>query len=997
MPRPYLFIGLGGSGYKTLRYLKGELLAEIRRTQSGRNYLENCGFPSIWQFLCIDSLPQESSVHSGFVHGTRLADSDYLLLTKGSNFQNVTDAVDTFRRRFESQLSPERAEEFLYPYPEPSSYVKAINVSGPIPRFLSRALMLNNLANVRNQIEERMDFISSNADVDITALEGILGPQSVSWDNRPRILFVSSLSGFTGSAIFLDLMEIIKTFEAPWANDQMGFLYSPDVHMKHNQNTNVASNSLASIDEAVNYLSNGSADLSKDQILKELSGDFARDDSGKITRNTLYVIGEGQYRDFSHEPLVFQTTASALASIVLRPTSSFKLFDGYTSEVFRARGLSGFNSIGYAKVTLGMDLFLEFCSKKLAKEVIRKLLEIPNGFNHENYGTKIQKTVDEHWPKFNQRNPLSPGNAWRIYIESRESGGTAVQSDLVASTLKRVTREFYTIVCGVAASHGLRVAEAIVEKQLEKINEEQALILELKQIQTTNAESPTISELNDVIELFRLSRIENTKFLKELSYYSFFLETVKREYGSDIEFDKDTFPKSSTHVVKLIPFEVYDVRFSELLCQSLNIDGYPEALNYVVKDLIEKNLSAPQALEVSSDSIIEFWQEAAQKYLLNLEGSFAKQINLSLDDWLRGDGDSEVAQIRESQFLSAWQEAISLSFPLCHVQEALKFICDNDTPNIEVRSSFPTNLSNPTSNLGQEMMSAIMGNFPNINPNQLFDNTLVGEYPVNSIDIVTTFNKPMDHYIFKNLMEPSATFFEQSKTNYVLRDFLRFRTARPFLETIPLRQRDIRGIVRGWYVSNLLNLVTETKDRTFVFNPKLSIFDVDRTKEFNEYKELPYPLVFRGTRIPKEDYLAAILNSVSVAFAECSNRGNLDPFRPYQILMEVGGREESGQELPQSDQLYDWIFQNEDYKAQPDAPKPVESVAGPVSGSTQERAAYCVKYFELELQTFKDTVLPGINHKFVIWHAREEVIKALETLIKMTKETIGQYPEEFAL
>jgi hypothetical protein len=551
----------------------------------------------------------------------------------------------------------------------------------------------------------------------------------------------------------------------------------------------------------------------------------------------------------------------------------------------------------------------------------------------------------------------------------------------------------------VLASHGLRVAEGIVEKQLEKINEEQTLILELNQIQTPNAESPTISELNDVIELFRLSRIETTKFLKELSYYSYCLETVKRKYGRDIEFDKDTFPNSSMHVVKIIPFEGYDVRFSELLCQSLNIDGYPEAFNYAVKDLIETSLSAPQALEVSSDSIIEFWQESAEKYLLRIEGSFAKQINLSLDDWLRGDGDSEVAQIRESQFLSAWKEAISLSFPLCQVQGALKFISYNDTPNVEVSlSSFPTILSSPTSNLGQEMISAIKKSFPNINPNQLGDKTFVGEDPVNSIEIFTTFTKPMDHYVLTNLMVPIATSWNIHNSSLESKDkFLKWRTARPLLETIPLRQRDIRGIVRGYYVSNLLNLVTETKDRTFVFNPKLSIFDVDRTKEFNEYKELPYPLVFRGTRIPKEDYLAAILSSVSVAYAECSNRGNLDPFRPYQILMEVGGREESGQELPQSDQLYDWIFQNEDYKAQSDAPKPDESVAGPVAGSPQERAAYCVRYFESELQTFKDTVLPGIKHKFVIWHAREEVIKALETLIKMTKETIGQYPEESPL
>jgi hypothetical protein len=472
--------------------------------------------------------------------------------------------------------------------------------------------------------------------------------------------------------------------------------------------------------------------------------------------------------------------------------------------------------------------------------------------------------------------------------------------------------------------------------------------------------------------------------------------------------------------------EHYDELFTKLLCSSLNETKLTGALDRAAFEMIGGYKVIPELANINlnemgvgqviwsvfgtrdSDSAkgtdwdpasrtswsynltedLDFWEDIAEKYIRLPGRPFKTEISQSLYNWLEADGNALLRGERGEDLKSAFTAALESCKPFASPNESLHIAAHKTSPEIyPIFSKIPVDLSSTVSNLGQEMISAIKKSFPNINPNQLGDKTFVGEDPVNSIEIFTAFTKPMDHYVLTNLMVPIATSWNIHNSSLESKDkFLKWRTARPLLETIPLRQRDIRGIVRGYYVSNLLNLVTETKDRTFVFNPKLSIFDVDRTKEFNEYKELPYPLVFRGTRIPKEDYLAAILSSVSVAFAECSNRGNLDPFRPYQILMEVGGREESGQELPQSDQLYDWIFQNEDYKAQLDAPKPDESVAGPVNGSPQERAAYCVKYFESELQTFKDTVLPGIKHKFVIWHAREEVIKALETLIKMTKD-----------
>ena len=50
MPGQFLFIGVGGSGAKTLRATKEELRRSLSLTKEGQKYLKEKGFPKIWQF-----------------------------------------------------------------------------------------------------------------------------------------------------------------------------------------------------------------------------------------------------------------------------------------------------------------------------------------------------------------------------------------------------------------------------------------------------------------------------------------------------------------------------------------------------------------------------------------------------------------------------------------------------------------------------------------------------------------------------------------------------------------------------------------------------------------------------------------------------------------------------------------------------------------------------------------------------------------------------------
>jgi len=55
MISPFLFVGVGGSGQKTLRAIKAELHRTLMAKKEGKDFLGRYGFPSAWQFLSVDT------------------------------------------------------------------------------------------------------------------------------------------------------------------------------------------------------------------------------------------------------------------------------------------------------------------------------------------------------------------------------------------------------------------------------------------------------------------------------------------------------------------------------------------------------------------------------------------------------------------------------------------------------------------------------------------------------------------------------------------------------------------------------------------------------------------------------------------------------------------------------------------------------------------------------------------------------------------------------
>ena len=1117
MIRQFIFIGVGGSGAKTLRATKAEIERTFSLTEEGRNYLRQHGFPKVWQFISVDT-PFFQDGQS--FNAKMLSDREYVgLVNAGGSLDDLISLIDQ-----KTNLHREVQEEVTAALPKKGEYPKPVDQGAGQYRAIGRTVVLAKLGHLASEIAQRINVMSNATAEEMPRLKKLFRDEGAGAQFAPQVVIVSGLSGGSGSGQFLDVSEVVKSVrkDDQWAYDQSAILYAPDIFTADQQIVHahgLAPNSMSALGELINSKHRKQRSQSLQTVYKQLALSEANHAINNVGPKHLYLIGASNGGDsvFLNQNEAFQAVGSALAKWATDPRISEDISQYITNNI--EEDSPPINSLGFSRVSLGMELFTKYAAGRLARYVTSKMLNKHKDFALDSERVPdsviVERAAKDLFPDFIKAIPLRKSviremlhptaetDEWKRELKSELMGQVNrgaqerpaedwsrdiannfkaiypgseekwIRQRKTKDAINQIQEQFVQAVLIHVSRYGLKITIRLLEMLADEIRDNYnastggGLTAPSLANEIMSKVKSALSSISGVIKgdnnniqdqfetiasqgrdnLIKFDDLEIVKIImdagrnlvapiaRELSDTESLLTKAKNDpdyKGRGVcKFltwnDGNSAPEKPANNVKLlIPVEQYDELFTKLLCSSLNETQLTGALDRAAFEMIGGYKVIPELANINlnemgvgqviwsvfgtrdSDSAkgtdwdpasrtswsynltedLDFWEDIAEKYIRLPGRPFKTEISQSLYNWLEADGNALLRGERGEDLKSAFTAALESCKPFASPNESLHIAAHKTSPEIyPIFSKIPVDLSSTVSNLGQEMISAIKKSFPNINPNQLGDKTFVGEDPVNSIEIFTAFTKPMDHYVLTNLMVPIATSWNIHNSSLQSKDkFLKWRNARPLLETIPLRQRDIRGIVRGYYVSNLLNLVTETKDRTFVFNPKLSIFDVDRTKEFNEYKELPYPLVSRGTRIPKEDYLAAILSSVSVAYAECSNRGNLDPFRPYQILMEVGGREESGQELPQSDQLYDWIFQNEDYKAQSDAPKPDESVAGPVAGSPQERAAYCVRYFESELQTFKDTVLPGIKHKFVIWHAREEVIKALETLIKMTKD-----------
>ncbi|MFD9700838.1 tubulin-like doman-containing protein [Lentzea sp. NPDC059081] len=374
MLQPFLFVGVGGSGGDTLRFLHRELSQRLRRAGITR-------MPSGWQFVHIDTRVTEEYA-DGLPHSPN---SDYVpLASRNVSYRRLVTAVNDRPSAVRAAFSGWR--------PDPDRVHVAIEEGAGQYRAIGRAVAIHRMQQINTSLAlavQRVEQADALASLDDVAA-ALLGERPGGTAPTPIVVVFSSLAGGTGSGIFLDVCDLLRGLDRTWTDNSVAVLYAPDVfrELRDDLRKGVQANALATVSEmlAGHWL----ADPGPDPVHVAAGAVFQDMRRSGPAHSFLVGMSNGQLT-FHDQNDVFGVVARSMAAWATSPAIQ-QQFSSYVQSNWqqgadRADPLGlvkssldmPFSALGYASVTLGRDLFRLYSAQCLARASAERLLFGPTG------------------------------------------------------------------------------------------------------------------------------------------------------------------------------------------------------------------------------------------------------------------------------------------------------------------------------------------------------------------------------------------------------------------------------------------------------------------------------------------------------------------------------------------------------------------------------------------------------------------------------------------
>lgn len=404
MLRPFLIIGVGGSGGKTLRAIRYEL--ELRLQAAGWND----GMPEAWQFLHYDT----PVVQDGAEYPAPFlpANSYRGLVASAATYQTVVAGI-------KHKIGKEFSDLVQRQLPDPDYVAVPIYQGAGQYRAVGRAIALSKLDDIANAASNSVNRLRAPSALAVLQEVGQkFGADSKGGvDPNPIVLVVSSIAGGSGAGQYIDVIEAVKSkFGAtPWARESYGILYAPDVFDGIRGGEGIAANSLATVTETVsgfwnNTPSPATTKIFESQGLSLLAGD-ANDRLG--VRYPFIVGREGANASFDGQNDVYKAISTTITAWMtddkfqdsisaysktnwLQNVSAAVLPDNTGLLQDRVNQAPALSAIGFGRVTLAREKFIEYSAERFAKSAIKRLLEA-----HSEADPNFERMDEEEWIKTN--------------------------------------------------------------------------------------------------------------------------------------------------------------------------------------------------------------------------------------------------------------------------------------------------------------------------------------------------------------------------------------------------------------------------------------------------------------------------------------------------------------------------------------------------------------------------------------------------------------------
>jgi len=380
MLRPFLVLGLGGSGGKTLQVLKASLLLQLR--QAGWTGEE---LPLAWQLLQIDVPPVSTEFHADLPDP--LKGDEYLgLASPGVTF----DAID---KAFVSRLrSNKLAREATAGWKPRADFVTVpIERGAGQYRAIGRLLTVYHLASINTAVESaitRMEGLDSIAELQRVAQ--LLGVDASGNPDSPVALVVSSIAGGTGAGMFMDVCDVLRMTGRSWCNESYAILYTPDVFDELNEQSRlgVRPNALGSMAEILAgfWDQDGFSD-DEQALLRLFAGLNLPDGVARVGPRFPFLVGRSNGKiTFEHQNDSYRSMGRALSAWVTSPVIQGAMGNYVSGNWVTSSGLPDalpfkatgqeqpFQAMGFARLSMGRDRFEQYVSERLARSAIDRLL-----------------------------------------------------------------------------------------------------------------------------------------------------------------------------------------------------------------------------------------------------------------------------------------------------------------------------------------------------------------------------------------------------------------------------------------------------------------------------------------------------------------------------------------------------------------------------------------------------------------------------------------------
>lgn len=368
--RPFLVLGLGGSGGKTIRYLKQSLHEWLREVGWSD------GIPQAWQFLHIDTpQAQDSPVLPGSPE--LLPPNEYLSLHRdGVPFSTVVDRLQRAGTDFDGW------------WVDPDYMTVPIANGAGQYRAIGRILGLDQQTAMLGRIQGKIAALhSSDSYGQLSQLRAAAqGSGSFVESSDPVVMVVSSLAGGTGAGLFMDIADMLRAEGEQWLDNSIGILYAADVFrtLASGAQAGVHPNTAAALAELMNGVyAGGSVTVAGDSRQISRSGPAFP-----------FLVGHANTKGvvFGDQTDVYRVMGRCLSAVMTDPKVQDDFVVYTAANWMSAAGSYGdgggprhmlmeppyrgiLQGLGYAEVDLGIERFKTYAERRMARDAIEVLID----------------------------------------------------------------------------------------------------------------------------------------------------------------------------------------------------------------------------------------------------------------------------------------------------------------------------------------------------------------------------------------------------------------------------------------------------------------------------------------------------------------------------------------------------------------------------------------------------------------------------------------------